>query len=162
MNMKTIIFYRSITGLFAVMALWTLTSCSPEQPPEVQLRTLVDKGELAAERRELGPLRQLISEHYGDERGYDKKQIVGMVRFYLLGHQKIHLLTKISGIDIIDDKRSQLTVFAAMSGKPISGAQNLISIKAKLMRFDISFAKEGNDWKVITAVWRQAQIDDFL
>jgi hypothetical protein len=138
-------------------------ACSPgRDSPEAQVRALLAQGEAAAEKKESGVLRQLISEKYSDSQGQDKKAVEAMLRYYFLRNQSIHLLTRIRQISFPQPDVAQADVMVAMAGQPISGAEELERLRADLHRFEITLARESGEWKVIRAEWRRAEFADFL
>ena len=140
-----------------------LISCAPgENSPEAQVRTLLKRGESAAEKKESGVLRQMISEKYSDSQGQDKRAIEAILRYYFLRHESIHLLVRIQSIDFPQPAQAQAVVLVAMAGQPISGAQELERLRADLYRFEIVLTTENKEWKVIRAEWRRAEPGDFF
>ena len=49
-----------------------------------------------------------------------------------------------------------------MAGRPIESTEALLDVRADLMRFDVEFVREGDDWRVRAADWRRAELNDFL
>lgn len=140
-----------------------LVSCSPaEDSPETQIRTLLKQGETAAEKKQTGELRQMISDKYSDSQGQDKKAIEAILRYYFLRNETIHLLIRIQSIAFPRPAQAQAIVLVAMAGQPISGAQELERLRADLHRFEITLAGENKEWKVICAEWRRAEPGDFF
>lgn len=140
-----------------------LVSCSSERDnPEAQVRALLARGEAAAEKKESGVLRQLISEKYSDSQGQDKKTVEAILRYYFLRHESIHLLTRIQQISFPQPGIAQAIVMVAMAGQPIADAEELERLRADLHRFEISLARENGEWKVTSAEWRRAEFADFL
>ncbi|MDH5487423.1 MAG: hypothetical protein OEY53_07950, partial [Gammaproteobacteria bacterium] len=86
-----------LTTLF-VVALVSGACSSDRDNPEKQVRSLLAQGETAAEQKQAGTLRQMISEKYSDSQGQDKKAIESTLRYYLLRHQTIHLFIRIREI----------------------------------------------------------------
>lgn len=138
-------------------------ACSSERDsPEAQVRALLAQGEAAAEKKESGVLRQLISEKYSDSQGQDKKAVEAILRYYFLRNQSIHLFTRIRQINFPQPDLAQADVMVAMAGQPISDAEELERLRADLHRFEITLAREDGEWKVMRAEWRRAEFADFL
>ena len=151
--------WRALLAAFAVQA---LAAC-PAEPdsPEAQVRALFALAEKAAEEKDAGALKELISEHYADDGGYDRQAIAGLLSFHFLRHQTIHLLTRVHAIGFPEPTRAAATIFVAMGGTPILVVDDLARVRADLYRFDFDLADEG-DWRVTRAAWRRATPDDFL
>ena len=140
-----------------------LVSCSPaEDSPETQVRTLLERGETAAEKKETGVLRKMISEKYSDSQGQDKRAIEAILRYYFLRNESIHLFVRIQSIAFPQPVQAQAIVLVAMAGQPIAGAQELERLRADLHRFEITLASENKEWKVVRAEWRRAEPGDFF
>jgi hypothetical protein len=139
------------------------SACSSGQDnPEAQVRALLAQGEAAAEKKESGVLRQLISEKYSDSQGQDKKTVEAILRYYFLRNESIHLLTRVQQTSFPQPDIARVVVMVAMAGQPISNAEELERLRADLHRFEISLAREKGEWKVTRAEWRRADFADFL
>jgi hypothetical protein len=161
--MKRFCFQRSPLLIFLLSVAFFTGACSSERDsPEAQVRALLAQGEAAAEKKESGVLRQLISEKYSDSQGQDKKAVEAMLRFYFLRNQSIHLFTRTRQISFPQPDLAQADVMVAMAGQPISDAEELERLRADLHRFEITLARENGQWKVMRAEWRRAEFADFL
>jgi hypothetical protein len=150
-----------------IITLWAFcllfASCSStEDSPDAQVRMFLKRGESAAENRETGVLRNMISEKYSDSEGQDKRAIEALLRYYFLRNESIHLFTRIQSIAFPQPVRAQAIVLVAMAGQPIAGTQELEHLHADLHRFEITLASENKEWKVIRAEWRRAEPGDFF
>ena len=145
-----------------LISVFILSCAQDAETPEAQVRKLIKEAEAAAENKNSGVLREFISEHYHDSEGRDKRTIDGIIRYYFLRNQSIHLLTRTQAITFPQPNRAETTVFVAMAGQPIPSLQELPRIRADLHRFDLVFVTEDGVWKVISAEWRRAVVEDFL
>jgi len=150
-----------LTTLF-VVALVSGACSSDRDNPEKQVRSLLAQGETAAEQKQAGTLRQMISEKYSDSQGQDKKAIESTLRYYLLRHQTIHLFTRIREIAFPAPDLAHVDMMVAMAGQPIANVGELERLQADLHRFEINLVREQGEWKVLRAEWRRAEIGDFL
>jgi hypothetical protein len=143
--------------------MWLLACGSKPDTPEGRVRALFEKAEVAAEARDLGTLRELISANYMDDRGHDKQAIVGILYYHFLRNQSVHLLTRVHGIAFPERAKAEATVFVATAGQPIHGTGELLRLRADLFRFDLTLADEGRGaWKVTRGTWRRVEMSDFL
>jgi hypothetical protein len=151
-------------ALLMMLAAASLAACAAEpDSPEAQVRALLERAEEAAEEKRVGALKQLISEIYSDDHGQDRQAVAGLLTYYFLRNQSVHLLTRVRSIEFPEPARARATVFVAMAGMPIPGIDELARIRADLYRFDFSLADEASgDWRVTRAAWRRATTDDFL
>lgn len=145
---------------------WMLSvaGCSdPPSTPEQQIRDAIRLGEQAAEARDVGGLAELVAAGYQDAHGYDRRALLRLAQAYLMGHQSIHLLVRPQSIDLPSPERANVEVLVAMTGAPVDSVDELINMRADVLRFEISFEKTGtNQWQAARADWRRAELDDFL
>ncbi|MDH3514754.1 MAG: hypothetical protein OEM83_07800 [Gammaproteobacteria bacterium] len=156
--------FRHWPILILALAVVSFTgACSSDRDsPEDRVRAMIGQGEAAAEKKETGVLRRLISEKYTDSQGQDKRAIEAILRYYFLRNESIHLLTRIRQITIPNPDSAQAILLVAMAGQPISGPEQLERIRADLHHFELSLSREDGEWKVIRAEWRRAEFADFL
>ena len=139
-----------------------LIACSRDAtPPEVQIRTLVANAQSAAEARDAPGLRALIADDYTDAQGNDRKAMENLIRLHILRNQSIHLFTRIHAIAFPQPDHATVRVAAAMAGRPVANAGELVGMNANLYRFDLELVRRGGDWRVQRAAWEPARLDDF-
>jgi hypothetical protein len=68
--------------------------------PEEQIHGTLDAIEGAVEVGDLDALRDGASDHYSDERGYDKQALVRYLTFRILDNSQRHVISRIRGIEI--------------------------------------------------------------
>jgi hypothetical protein len=136
-------------------------ACSKSETPEAQLRALVAAAEVAAEKKEIGVLRGMVSDHYADSQGQDKRAVEGVLRFYFLRNQSIHLLTRTSSVTFPEKDRALAVVYVGMAAQPVTNVDELERLRADLFRFEITFVKEDGDWRARSAEWRRVEFTDF-
>lgn len=139
-----------------------LCACSQGDSPEEQVRLYVKTGEEAAEARDIGSMKKLISENYSDERGRTRREIVAIAARYFFSNKNIHIFTRIGELTFPEEERALLQLFVAMTGQNVSDLDALLNMQADLYRFDMELALEDKEWKLIRAQWRQAGPDDFF
>ena len=128
---------------------------------EDQIRRLLADMETAAEAKDLGALKDTVSERYSDEAGNDRRAIVGLLTYHFLRNQGIHLFTRVASIESREDGSATARAFVAMAGQPIADASALVGIRANLYRFDFEFEPAPDGWRLTRAAWRPAQFEDF-
>ena len=139
-----------------------LGACSRDaDSPEAQIRALVAQAQTAAEARDAPALRALIADDYADAQGNDRKVMENLVRLHLLRNQSIHLLTRIRDIAFPQPDRATVSVAAAMAGRPVASAGELVGVNADLYRFDLELIRRDGKWQVQRAAWEPARLDDF-
>ena len=139
-----------------------LSGCGGGNSPEDQIRQFVAAGEQAAESRNIGEIKDLISEQYADERGRTRGEIVAVAMRYFLANKKIYILTRIKEVNFLSEKKALLQLYVAMSGQDVQGPDSLINVQADLHRFELELKREGRQWRVVRADWNSAIRDDFF
>ncbi len=148
--------------VWVVVAL-ALGACSrPADSPEAEVRALVARAQAAAEARNVRDLRALIADEYVDAHGHDRKAVENLIRLHVLRNQSVHLLTRIRDIAFPEPDRATVSVAAAMAGRPVTHADDLVGLTADLYRFDLDLVREGGgEWRVSSAAWAPARLEDF-
>ena len=138
-----------------------LSACRGDSP-ESRIRAAFSRGETAAEAKDLATLKRLISEEYADGSGRDRGAVLGLLRYHFLRHETIHLLTRVREITFPEPEFARTSLFVAMAGEPILGAEDLPRLQADLHRFDLTLREEAGTWRVTRADWRRAAASDFF
>lgn len=153
---------RPVTLIVLLVLALTLDACAQRTDPEQQIRALLQSAETSIEKKDIGPVRESISEHYTDEDGRDRRAVDGLLRLYVLRNEHIHLLTRIVDISFPGKQRARVTLYVAMAAQPIAHAEDLTRLQADLYRFEIELADESESWRVVSARWRPALPADFI
>lgn len=122
---------------------------------------MIERAETLAEAKDLGGLKNLVSDAYHDDGGQDKRAILGLLFVQFRRYESIHLFTRIDRIEI-RELHATARVFAAMAGRPIPRAEDLPALRADLYRFDLTLTEEGGEWRVTRSSWRPAVLTDFF
>lgn len=138
----------------ASLLLVVLAACGDSDSPEAQVRKTIDAMEVAAEERDIDDLSEHVSEQFRDADGRDRKEVAQYVRGYFLMNQSIHLLTRISSIEFPTKDEARAKVTVAMVGREAAEA-NAWNLAGEIYDFDVVFMREGDDWRVTHAKWRQ-------
>ena len=147
----------------AVAVLWVvavLAGCGGEPTPEERIRALIAEAEIAAEARDTGDVMALVAESYQDVHGHSREDLRNFLRAMFLRYQSIHLLVRVSSIEVTDE-RARVTLFVAMAGQPLTEA-NLPLVRADGHRHDLDLITRDGEWRVEGAAWRQANRGDLL
>ncbi len=156
------------------LPLLILAACSADpDSPEAQVRALISRAESAAEKKDIGALKGLISEGYSGEQGQDRQAMASLLTYYFLRHQTIHLFTRIQTIEFADPEpanresagpgSARTSVLVAMAGTPMLVVDDLARLRADLYRFDFDLVREDDgEWRVARAAWSRATRGDFL
>jgi hypothetical protein len=147
----------------AVLAVLLTAGCGGEpESPEAQVRALVARAVAAAEARDVGALRAMVSDRYSDPDGRDKRAVEAILRLHFLRNQSVHLYTRVQSVTVSHPGRVEARVLVAMAGVPITSEVELPALRADLHRFDIDFALDDDTWRVQRAVWSRAELGEIV
>ena len=147
-------------GLLISAALLIQACSDGTTSPEDEIRQFIDVGVQAGENRSVDDMSELIHPDYGDQNGYNRKQLGKLLRAYFFRHKSIHLFTRIDEIELLTDKEASVSLHVAMAGTVISDVTALSSLKARIYRFELQLIRQ-NDWLLRHASWAPADIGAF-
>lgn len=151
---KTLLTFSLLLGLM-------LGGCNKQtSSPEDEIRQFIASGVQAAEQRNSATLKDMIEDRYADQQGYDKNQLVGLIRVYFLRNKSIYLLYKIKDIKITGNQNASVELFVAMAGKQISDITLLSNYRASIYRFELQLIKPDEEWLLESAKWARASATD--
>lgn len=154
--------WRGLRPWFWVAIALGVAACSRDaSSPEAEIRALVAQAQTAAEARDVQSLRALLADDYADPQGHDRKALENLLRLHVLRNQSIHLFTRIGDIAFPQPDHATVRVAAAMAGRPVASADELVGITADLYRFDLELVRRDGEWQVQRAAWNPARLEDF-
>ena len=127
-----------------------MAGCGSPGSPEDEIRALVDSTESAAEERDASELRDLVADDYADASGRDASDVRNLLHAWLVAHPSVNLLTRIDSIELEGTELARVKVTIGMLGREAS-AESDWDLAADIERLDIRLAREGGDWRVISA-----------
>lgn len=127
---------------------------------EDEIRLFIASGIEAAEQRKSGVLKDMMRDNYTDQKGYDKNQLVGLIRIYFLRNKSIYLFSKIKDIKITGNQNATVQLYVAMAGKQISDITLLSNYRASIYRFELQLIKPDDEWLLQSAKWARASATD--
>jgi SnoaL-like domain len=125
-------------------------ACGSAGTPEDQVRALVAEAESLAEARDAGELRSLVADDYADASGRDASEIRNLLHAWLVAHPSVNLLTSIDSIELEGTELARVQVTVGMLGREAKGDSDW-DLAADVERLDIRLARDGGDWRVISA-----------
>ena len=152
---------RSLALVCLACSFLLMQSCSDNaESPQDEIRAYIKSGVEAAENRDSDSLAELMHANYSDQRGYNRKQLTGLLRAYFFRHKNIHLFTKIDEIELLAENEAIVRIHVAMAGSVIADVDALSALRARIYRFELQLTKQ-DEWLLRHAVWGPASIGDF-
>jgi len=134
-----------VAGLFA-------TGCGERSSPQDEVRAVIEAAEQAAEARSVGDLMALAAPGFSDRDGRTSDELAHYVRGYFIANQSVHLLTRITRIEIPAPDVAEAEVTVAMVGKD-ADANAAWDLAFDIVDFDIDLRRTDGEWRVVHADW---------
>lgn len=147
---------------FSLFLFLFLAGCGSGETPEDQVRQYVAMGEEAVETRDIGDVKELISEKYRDEHSRTRRDLVALAARYIFSNKNIHVLTRVNELSFPSENTAALQLYVAMTGQNVSDLDALLNMQADLYRFEMELVKEDKKWRLLKADWRRARGEDFF
>ena len=144
---------KAKTWFLAGMAT-AVTACGPVADDEERLRALVAETEAAAEARDTGFFRDLISDNYTDRAGRGRDQIIDTIRGYFFINANVEVLNQVAEVQLIGDDVAEVVLRTALVGR--AQGSSVLGIDADYYRLELELVREGPDWQIIGADWGRA------
>ncbi len=146
--------------VLCLAAALALGACSDDRrSPEAEVRDFVARGVDAGEARSIDAIDALLHPEYLDQQGYNRAQLLKLLRAYFFRHENIHLFTRIDEIRLLGDDEAEVRLFVAMAGKVISDITALPALRARLYRFELRLLRD-DEWRLQHARWEPANLGD--
>lgn len=149
--------------LALVLVCAVAAGCRKQRSPEDQIRETIAAIEDAVEDKDVKTVRGFIADGYRDAEEHDRQEVLAFLHVLFRRHPAIHLLTRVTTVEIAASGEAHATVLAAMASTPIKVLEDLPRVQADVNRFDLTFARTGpNAWQVTTASWQRARPEDLF
>lgn len=154
--MRTIIVYAILCLMIA-----PFLGCHKENEQD-KVKKVIANLQKAAEEKENKRIGNSISTTYSDPRGNNYETIKGLVAAYFYQYPKISIY--LAKLDVsVDDVSAEATFEAVLTSrgddKPLPA---FLPESLGVYAFDVSFKKESDGWKVISAKWERVGDSDKL
>lgn len=131
--------------------------------PEELVRDQIFTLEEAVEAKDLGPIKDALSEQFKGGEETDRRAVIGLLQMTFVRHPSIHLLVRINGIEVIGPGQVRAELLVAMASVPVRDPQELPRVQADLYQFVLTFSEEQRDtFRIIAATWGPARLEGFL
>jgi hypothetical protein len=127
------------------------SACGGPRDAHAELRALIDDAETAAEARQTGFFRNLISEDYVDRRGQRRDDVINLLRGYFLINATVEVVNRIETIELLGDDAATVALQTAVIGR--GQGRSVLAVDGELFRIELELVKEGSEWRIIGAEW---------
>lgn len=146
---------RTAVRLILSLLLLMLAACHRETE-EDRVRKVIGTVQQAAEEKKVRAVLEHLSLSYQDAQGYDREGIKGLLVLYFFRHQAVSV--SLPALDVTVAGAEARAVFQAiLTGREGGGpAPAILPDALGVYDFDVSFRKEGDAWKIVSATWQRA------
>lgn len=149
--------------MVVLSALVAVAGCRKQRSPEEQIRDTIAAIEEAVEDKDIKTVRGFIGDGYRDAEEHDRQEVLAFLHVLFRRHPAIHLLSRVTSVEIAPSGEAHATVLAAMASTPIKVLEDLPRVQADVNRFDLTFARTGpSAWQVTAASWQRARPEDLF
>lgn len=121
------------------------------ESPEAEIRRLIAGMIDAAEDRDIGPLRDAISDRYADARGHGKADVVNRMRLYLLQNRALVIIADVEEVTVLGADAAEARLDVKFAG----AAAERLALRASSYRFRLELVRERGDWRIVGARWAE-------
>ncbi len=138
------------------VVLLSLYACSGGLTEEEKVRGVIVEASKRAEEKDLKGFMSLVSRDYADDSGNDYDAIKRMVFYHFMRTGDISVVLRSMDIEVSGEKA------LAEVNAIITEGRGVIPEDMGGYRFTVIFRKEGSEWKVINAEWKDVGVRGFL
>lgn len=148
---------KKFLPVFLVVAVFmSVVSCHKESD-EDRVKKVITGIQFAGEKKDIGALMKNVSKDYSDPRGFNDEGIRALVFAYFLHYPKISVYINHMAITVHETGATAVLQAVLTSGDKTGAVTDLIPQSLGVWDFDVKLKKESNDWKVISATWKEAE-----
>ena len=136
----------------ALAAAAMLGGCAEEEAPDARVRAVIAAGEAAAEARDLSGILEHVSPAFQDENGGGRDELKQYLRGYLVTHQSVHLVTRVTSVAFPYRDYARVRLQVGTLGRETAGAA-AFDLAGDVYDVALELQLEGDGWKVTRAAW---------
>jgi len=150
---------RRIAALLMLLGVVAAGCSGPDD--EERIRELFSAAADAAQRKRAADLAALLADDYLDEAGRDKRAALQIVGVYLAQAGPIFVFTRVRDIEIEAD-RADARLGVAVAAAPLTRVKELDEVRADLFLVTLRLRRDGREWRIVAADWRNVGLESFL
>jgi len=153
---------RSQRRRFLLLAVTLLAGCRRKLSPELRIRQELDALEVAVEEKDFSRVKEGLSAEFGGPEGIDRPGVMALLQLRLRSRPAVHLLVRVVEVAMASPTVGRVQLVVAMAALPIAGPQALPRLEADLYRFWLELVEDDGRFRVRSARWEPAQVEEFL
>lgn len=140
------------TIILCVLTAAFLLSCH-KPTEEDRVGTVLTEIQKSAEEKQIRTVLGHLSKSYRDPQGNNYEAIKGLLAYYFFRHQKVSVYLTDRAVTV-QGASAHATFQAVLTGRgPDASAGGILPEALGVYAFDVAFAKEDGEWKVVSATW---------
>ena len=97
-----------------------------------------------------------MADDYQDGAGRNASDVRNLLHAWLVAHPSVNLLTRIDSIELEGTEQARVRVTVGLVGREAQGESDW-GLAADLERLDIRLARDGGEWRAISAARQEAR-----
>lgn len=138
-----------------IAAIFCLPNCHKETEEE-KIKNLIAGIQKAAGEKDTRTVLGYLSKTYHDPQGNNYDGIKGLLLFYFMRHQQVHVY--VPNLDISIENNAAKSSFQAVltgAGEDAEAAKRLLPESLGVYDFSVFLQKESGEWKITSAKWER-------
>lgn len=141
--------------LVLLLTLTAFVSCRKDTEDDKVRKVVAAVAEAAGE-KEIKSMLGHLSRTYRDPKGNDYDGIRNLLLFYFYRHQRVSVFIAQLDVTVADNSARALFQAVLSGARTVESAKDLLPEALGIYDFDVSFVKEGDDWKITSADWKRS------
>ena len=140
----------------------TMAGCRRRLSPQDRIRLELAALETAIEEKDFNRVRDGLSARFAGPDQMDRPGALALIQLRLRSRPAVHLLVRLEDIEVTSNTLGRVQLLVAMASFPVPAPEALRRLEAEFFRFDLQLAEEDGQFRVQSATWEPARLDDFL
>lgn len=139
-----------------------LGGCAEKLPDEDAVRAVIKDMADAANHKDASRLKSHISKAYSDPAGNDYDALKGIIAYHFISADSINVFLRKTDVEVKGDKAYATVNTVISKGNKVESISDLVPESAGGFIFDFEFVRDGSDWLLTSAIWRQVGVAEVL
>lgn len=141
---------RALAAALLAATLGATLGCPAAPTPEQAMRKVLDAGAAALGKGDVAAAGDLLSDAYRDGAGRDKRTMK-QIAFVALRQGPVRVVYRDVSIQVEGERgTATLQAFVVQGQAEVASLEDLLPQNARQLALTVSFAKEGDEWRVIS------------
>ncbi len=148
---------KKILTVFLIVALFMSVIACQKENDEDKIKKVITDIQASGEKKDVRAIMNNLSKNYSDPRGFNHEGIRRLLVGYFFQYPKISAYMNNLTISVRDTEATAAFQAVLTSGDKTGSVTDIIPQSLGVWEFDVTLKKESNNWKVISAAWKEAE-----